>query len=314
MNIQELKKIYEKELIQEISLDANGVGPTKAGAIAEDFDSIRDFLNADKNRLIEIKTSKGKQILNEEQIKSLLEVKKPIPSNLEVREAWLFKLSFDFIHSQIGMLSSLDLKNIDVNPLLVEALDLKEPKDIISFVVYQSVTRSIVTAWGSCVEKMVKYVGCESNDAHDKSLTGKNFDLKKCFKGDEIYIQVKSGPNTMNVGMVQSLNETIDQIKAKGKKALLGMTYGRRERISNQIMGNLNDPVNQTKIGRELWDFIAEEQDYYKKVIKIVSEATTGTLDNNFINLIDNKIDELVIQWNEKFKGKKFNEILEFYI
>ena len=57
MNIQELKKIYEKELIQEISLDANGVGSTKAGAIAEDFDSIRDFLNADKNRLKKVNKS-----------------------------------------------------------------------------------------------------------------------------------------------------------------------------------------------------------------------------------------------------------------
>jgi len=200
------------------------------------------------------------------------------------------------------------------NPLLIEALDLKEPKDIISFVIYQSVTRSVVTAWGTCVEKMVKYAGCEKNDAQDKQLTGKNFDLKKCLGSDEHYIQVKSGPNTMNVGMVNSLNETIDKIKAKGKKAFLGMTYGKRERISNQIMGNLNDPHNQTKIGRELWGFIAEEENYYKKVIKIISDATSGILEENFIEVINGKINNLVIQWEEKFKGKQFDEILDSYI
>ena len=314
MNIKELNKKYEKELIFELSIGASGIGPSKAGTIVENFDSLKEFLEAEKKDFLEIINRKNKKILNDEQIKSILTVKKIIPPNLDVRQAWLFKLSYDFIHSQVSMVSSLNLDNIDINPLLVEALDLKEPKDIISFVIYQSVTRSVVTAWGTCVENMVKYVGCEGNDARDKSLTGKNFDLKKCLGSEEYYIQVKSGPNTMNVGMVYSLNETIAKIKAKGKKAFLGMTYGKRDRISPQIMGNLNDPVKQTKIGRELWDFIAEEKDYYKKVVKTISDATTGLLDHNFIELIDNKIDDLVVQWEEKFKGKQFNEILEFYI
>jgi hypothetical protein len=314
MKLSELKERYEDELIYELAKGASGVGPSKAGAIVENFDSLKEFLEAKPEDFSQIKNRKDNRIISDEQIKSIMDVKKIIPPALEVRQAWLFKLSYDFIHSQVSMVSALNLDNIDINPLLMEALDLTEPKDIISFVIYQSVTRSVVTSWGMCVEKMVKYVGCEDNDSRDKSLTGKNFDLKKCSGSEEYYIQVKSGPNTMNVGMVHSLNETIAKIKAKGKKALLGMTYGRRDRISAQIMGNLEDPENQTKIGRELWDFIAEEDDYFKKVMNVVSEATSGLLDKNFIELIDERIDELVIQWEEKFKGKQFSEILEFYI
>lgn len=314
MNIKELEEKYENDLIYEISKSAAGVGPMKAAVVVENFDSLKEFIEADNTAFEEIENRKKKRVLNDEQIKSILEVKKIIPPELNVREAWLFKLSHDFIHSQVAMVSALNLDNIDINPLLIEALDLTEPRDIISFVIYQSITRSVVTAWGTCVEKMVKYAGSEDNDSTEKALKGKNFDLKKCFKGEEYYLQIKSGPNTMNVGMVQSLNETISKVKAKGKKALLGMTYGKRDRISAQIMGNLNDPEKQTKIGRELWDFIAEEKDYYKKVIKVISNATSGLLKKNLIELIDEKINDLVLQWDEKFKGKQFNEILEYYI
>lgn len=314
MDINELKEKYGKDLISELSLEVSGVGSSKAGTIVENFDSLEEFLESDNIEFEKIITRKNKRVLNDNQIKSIIEIKNKIPKNLGVREAWIFKLSKDFIHSQFAMVSSLNLDNIDINPLLIEALDLKEPKDIISFVIFQLVTRSVVTAWGSCVEKMVKYSGCENNDSREKKLTGKNFDLKKCLNSEEYYIQIKSGPNTMNVGMVYSLNETIDKIKVKGKKAFLGMTYGKRERISAQIMGNLNEPETQTKIGRELWDFIAEEEDYYKKVIKVISDATSGILKENFIEVINSKINDLVVQWEEKFEGKQFDEILESYI
>jgi len=314
MKIDELKKEYEKDLINELSLEVAGIGPSKSGMVVENFDSLKEFLESGENEFKEIITRKDKRVLSDDQIKSMIEIKSKIPKNLDVREAWMFKLSKDFIHSQFAMVSSLNLDNIDINPLLIEVLDLTEPKDIISFVIYQSVTRSVVTAWGTCVEKMVKYAGCEENDSRNKKLTGKNFDLKKCLGSDEYYIQVKTGPNTMNVGMVHSLNETIAKVKARGKKAFLGMTFGKRGRISAQIMGNLEDPENQTKIGRELWDFIAEEEDYYKKVVKVISDATSGILDENFIEVINGKINDLVVQWEEKFKGKQFDEIIEFYI
>lgn len=313
MKIPELVEKYGKELIINISVSTEGIGPTKAAVISENFDSLSEFLEATEKDFEEIINRKKTRVLSDIQIQNLMKYKKIIDPSLDVRQAWLFKLSYDFIHSQVKMLESLNLDNIDINPLLIEALDLREPRDVLSFVLYQTVTRSVVTAWGSCVEKMVKYVGCEDNDAKDKRLKGKNFDLKKVFDGTDYYIQIKSGPNTMNVGMVQSLNETIAKLPS-GKKAFLGMTYGRREKVSPQIMGNLNDPDKQTKVGRELWDFIAEEEGYFRKVVKVVSDATSGLLSDNFIELIDKRIDVLVEQWDEKFNGKEFPEIMEYYI
>lgn len=313
MKIKELVDNYGKELIMEIAIGCRGIGPSKAGAIAEEFDSYDEFRKATEKDFREIKTRKENRILNDEQVKEVIAAKGIIPEGLGVRETWLFKLSYDFIHSQVEMLLNLDLDNIDINPLLMEALDLDEPKEILSFTVYQTVTRSVVTAWGTCVEKMVKYVGCEDNDSKIKALKGKNFDLKKCLGKDEYYVQIKSGPNTMNVGMVESLNETIAKLPA-GKKAFLGMTYGTRDRISVQIMGNLKDPDTQTKVGRELWDFVAEEKGYYKKVIDVVSDSTKGILSESFIDMMHKRIDTLVQQWKKKYKGMSHKQILEHYI
>lgn len=53
------------------------------------------------------------------------------------------------------------------------------------------------------------------------------------------YVQLKSGSNTMNVGMVDSINNMIDEIEKKNSNAvgMLGMAYGKE----SQIKGNLND-------------------------------------------------------------------------
>ena len=312
MNLEDLIQTYEEELIIGIASSVKGIGLAKAGAISAYFEFYISFMEANHKDFEGILNKNKKPVLSEQIIKSIIKERDTIPTGLDVRQAWRYKLTKDFISSQINTVRSINLDNIDINPLLIEALDLKEPKEILSFVLYQHVTRSVVTAWGTCVENMVKYAGSEAV-ARNHQLVGKNFDLKKSLDGIDFYLQIKSGPNTMNVGMVHSLNETIAKLSEENK-ALLGMTYGKRERISNQIMGNLKDPDNQTKVGRELWDFVSEETDYYKIVINDISDASGGIFEENFIQLINNKIDDLVKQWNIKYEGMTKLQILEYYI
>ncbi len=310
---KELLQQYEKDLIHEISLTSDGIGSTKAGFIAEHFEDVQSFLKADEKRLASLRNAKKSPVLNESQIKALMLAKAEIKQGLNIQETWVYFLSKAFIRDQVCTIQGMTFEDLDINPLLAKVLALSDSRDIIRFNLYQSITRSIVTSWGMRVEKMLKYSGCELEDTN-MGVKGRKADLKKVIEDKIYYLQIKSGPNTMNVDMVESLNEVLDEIEKKGYFGLLGMTYGKRERISNQILGNLKDAHNHTKIGKELWDFISETCDYHKKVITVIDSATQKELKTSFIQLIEDKVNDFSKVWEQKFSGKTINEVLEEYM
>jgi len=310
---KELELQYEKELIYEICCTIKGVGGTTAGAVAEYFSSLSDFLGSGRRELKKIVNAKKNSILSDDRIDLTMSVKSEIVKGTSIPETWVFFLAKSFIRSQVKMLAEMEFTDLDINPLLAKALDLRDPKDIIRFNMYQSVTRSIVTSWGSTVEKMLKYSGCESEKIK-VGIKGREPDIVKKI-GEKTYcFQVKSGPNTMNVDMVESLNKVIEELEKKGCIGMLGMTYGKRSKISQQILGNLNNAVAITKIGRELWDFIAECTDYHKKLIKIIESATRQELKKSFIDIIEAKIDTFSTEWKTRYKGMDVNLALEEYM
>ena len=75
-------------------------------------------------------------------------------------------------------MEELELDKIDINPFLAKALSLKTADEIISFNVYQSVTRSIVTSWGMMVENFLIYAGSEKNREKFTTKEGANPDIK----------------------------------------------------------------------------------------------------------------------------------------
>lgn len=305
------------ELIMRLCLNVKGIGKATAGAIASDFNGeLQAFLHADMLRLSQVHTSNGKQLLNEGLINGLISEKETIPQDLSDQETWVFYLGRQFLKAQVSMVLSLTFQDFDINPLLAKALNLDSPRKIIAFNVYQTITRSVVTSWGDTVELIAKFVGCRDNDYIIEGKTGTNFDLVKGIGGVDYYIQIKSGPNTMNVGMVTSLNEAIQKLEAgkKNSKGILGMTYGTRNRISNQILANLKDADNRMKVGRELWDFISEKTDFHKDLFRLLDNSSKGLLDKSFIELIESKITELEEYWKTNFEGLSLDKVLEKYI
>lgn len=305
------------ELIIRLCLNVKGIGKATAGAIASDFtNDLQSFLEADMLRLSRLRTSAGKQLLNETIINGLILEKESIPKGLTTQETWVFYLGRQFLKAQVSMVLSLTFQDFDINPLLAKALNLDTPRKVIAFNVYQTITRSVVTSWGDTVELIAKFVGCRDNDYIIEGKTGTNFDLVKGIEGVDYYIQIKSGPNTMNVGMVTSLNEAIQKLESgkKNSKGILGMTYGTRNRISNQIIGNLKNADDRMKIGRELWDFISEKKDFHKDLYKLLDNSSKGLLDKSFIELIESKITEFEDYWKTNFKDSSLDEVLEKYI
>lgn len=315
--IIEGEKASAEELIIRIAKKAKGIGNGGAGAIAVDFNgSLKGFLTAPSERFEKIKSSTGRSVLRAPQIEQIIKEAAHIPSNLSLQETWVFFLGREFLLSQIIMVRELSLDSFDINPLLAKALNFDTPKKVIAFNVYQTITRSVVTSWGDMVEEIAKFSGCRDNDEVIEGKTGTNFDLVKELDGVDYYIQVKSGPNTMNVGMVTSLNEAIKHVEEKRHNArgILGMTYGTRSRISAQILGNLVGANTRMKVGREFWDFISEKKDFHKDLFRLLELSSADILENSFIELVEAKITELEQSWKEKYPGTSLDESLESYL
>ncbi len=305
------------EFIIKLAQKVKGIGGAIAGSLATDFEGdLEGFLNADIERFTRIKKSNRQAILTPEQTIELIEIKQIYPKGKSIQEIWVFHLGREFLKSQVDMVTSLSFEDFDINPLLAKALNLDTARKVIAFNVYQTITRSVVTSWGDTVQSIAKFAGCKDNDYILEGKTGMNFDLVKSIGNVDHYIQVKSGPNTMNVGMVTSLNEAIEKIEGEKprSKGMLGMTYGTKKRISAQIMGNLKNANDRMLIGRELWDFISEKKDFHKDLFTLLDQSSQGILNKSFIELIEAKIEELEDTWKSKFPSLSVDEVLEKYI
>lgn len=312
---QELLNEYHKSLIREIAIEMEKVGPKLSNYLADHFKELSKFLKCTKKGLTEVENNKGKPCIKND-LAAEIEKKAKHHSGLigkDIRIAWIIFLAKKFFDDMLKSVSDLELDKFDINPLLVKALNLKTPKEIIRFSVYQFVNRSPVTSWGTTVEKMLKYSGCELVDKIP-GVTGRRPDLKKVRVNKEYLFQIKSGPNSMNIDMVKSLNKEISEAnKSKGKMMFLGITYGTKDSISPQIKKYLDDFENSTKIGRELWDFISESQDYHEKVISELDEAFKN-MTRDFNKCVEEKINYLVNKWNLKYRKEDINSILKAYI
>ena len=314
--ISDAKKEAIDELVIEICMHVKGIGKAIAGAIAADFDGdLQAFLESNATRLSQLYKTSGKPLIAGELLTGLMETKSQVPKGLSPQETWVFYIGREFLKLQIEMVSSLGFRDFDINPLLAKALNLDTPRKVVSFNVYQTITRSVVTSWGYAVQQMAKRIGsCYDNDY--EGSTGTNFDLIKNIAGYDYYIQIKSGPNDMNVGMVKSLNKEIKELERKkvGSKAILGMTYGTRSRISTQITGNLLGGPDKMKIGSELWDFLSETDNFHKNLFKLLDGSSKGLLNSSFIDLIEAKVKELEGFWVKNYTDKSVDEVLEKYI
>ena len=141
------------DLITAICREVDGVGETKARAVAADFaGDLQGFLVANKARFGKITRSNNSPILNPRQVGQIFVAKGSLPRGQAAPETWAFYIGKRFLGQQVERLRGLTLDTLDINPFLVNVLELKTPRLVIEFNLFQSVTRSVLTAWGSGVE------------------------------------------------------------------------------------------------------------------------------------------------------------------
>ena len=300
----------EYQYIENQLEKVDGVGKKTAAKIIGLVDSFSGFSEINKKHLESLSYNSGRSVLNSNQVEEIISIIEAIDFNEEIMILEVEEIISDFIHSTYKKIKELDLDILDINPFLIRALKFDSAEEIISFYLYQRITRSIVTSWGMTVEKIAKSCGAKDVPRDENvEYKGKKFDIKKKVKDISYYIQVKSGPNTMNVGMVESLNEMIGKIEKQDdtNKGILGMTFGNREALSSQISGNLKNIDENSKIGKEFWDFISQKSGFTEELLDMISEASkkyeTKEGGKKLSDLINKKKSLLLKQWEELYNG-----------
>lgn len=290
----------EKELIIHLTKQVNGIGEQTASAFSMFFDNkIKLFKNFNK-KYNNFKNSSGNKYLSSLQIDELNSIinKYDINFSDEIKNIWISILIKDFVDKSIIELNNTKLENLLINPFLVKAFGFVNPFEVITFYFYQKITRSVVTSWGYTIEGLLFCSGAEETDI-------KGFDMKVEKDGLKYHFQIKSSPNTMSVEQVRQLNNHINNIKDKKNNIpILGMTFGKEEQINNQISKYLNKET-QTKIGRELWDFVSGEKDYYLKLFNLIDKIMLDK-ETKFSDELEKKKNELINDWKMNYgEGKE---------
>lgn len=183
-------------------------------------------------------------------------------------------------------LKKLSINNLNFNPFLLRVLNLDSPKKIAEFMINERLERSVVTSFGSRIQKVAKLVGGKGT-----GVEGGDILVEK--EGKRYYVQMKAGPNTPNKDLVSMINQLLRSATRRnaGSIALLGMTYGTREQVSGIIKGYSHI---DWKIGREFWEFIGEKglaHEIYEIIAEINKEYKQDGM--TFNELYEEKLKEL---------------------
>lgn len=109
----------------------------------------------------------------------------------------------------------------------------------------------------------------------------------------------------MSVEQVRALNTHFKNVDDKVNNLLfLGISYGNKNRINDQIKTNLIHYPDSVMIGKELWDFISEETGFYEKILIWIDEIA-NIEPTKFSQELENKRNSLILDWEKSIQQVK---------
>jgi hypothetical protein len=253
---------------------------SRSRSLAAYFENLEEFLSVTTEDLKNIRSVTGRRAINLEpgEIEKVLALKGSglLSTKWSLEENFLRSVSRDFVRRQVNMIRSMSIQDLNPNPFLINALGLDSPKKFIQLNAYMLVTRSIVTSMGFFLQKLVIASSASVESGQD------GWDaIKVDNDGKRHLIQVKSGTNDMDKDQVVYWAQKIEEALMGGNGGYIGMAYGKRsdETISlNLIKQHLPEWETKTLIGRELWDFAADNKTYHSQILEILRDAATQVL------------------------------------
>lgn len=304
-----------QELIKKsFSIHFNSVSDNfkqKLDIISIHFGSIKSFLEAtreDFEKIVFVFDNPNIKFNNNDfdKIQSLRE-SGLLDITLSVQENFVKILTNEFIGRQLKMIEGLKLEELNVNPILIAALNLNNENDMIRYYVYQGISRSIVTSVGFLVQNLLLYSNENIYDGkNDPSGEQTKWDLVVTKIGQiKTYLEAKSGTNDINKSQIHHYIPEILAVEDKGFRAFIGETYGKRDdkTVTHGLFKQyLPDWEKRTLVGKELWAFLTDDTEYHNKLIDMLFNTSNQIMGNNtFIEKIEDKIKPLIDDFRTKY-------------
>ncbi|MBD3213430.1 MAG: hypothetical protein GF311_12555 [Candidatus Lokiarchaeota archaeon] len=285
------------------------LGDVTSTKIASQFSTLDGFLNFDFEKFKEMRSADGYKLIRgfrDEYIQRIRDKLHIINSELSVNENFIQSIGREFIRQNLQNIQELRLAHLNPNPFLINILNLREIDEMIEFLVFQRVSRSIVTSFGTCVENLLIASGTRK--------LKKGFDILKIIDEVSHYIQVKSGTSDMDKDQIKYWQKKIEEVEAEGHQGYIGMTYGKDDEnaISISLMKSyLPNWEARTLIGKELWEFVSGEVDFHLKVLERIKKAAEEILSlNSIVDEIENTTQHITNEFKEKY-GKNIEHYLK---
>lgn len=187
-----------------------------------------------------------------------------------------------------------------INPILAQALGFSDFRSLARFYVYQRISRSLVTSFGTHMENLVKsIIDGEKGDWWDV--------VKKSSKIN-YYVSVKSGPRDMNKDQTVEFSRRAKKIMGEDPKALpiIAMGYGKKAWpvITDTLKKQGLDPNKHSYVGKNLYALLTGEKNYYKKLLNIVVNVESKVIGKKTIlQLMDEKVNQIAKEFKNKYKN-----------
>jgi hypothetical protein len=196
-----------------------------------------------------------------------------------------------FTSNRVNSIRSLKIVDLNINPFLIRLLTnqmgFNDAHSIVQWLVIQRSMTGANTSFGFCLQ------GIAMLFSEGTGVEGA--DLQKTKDGLHHYIQVKSGPSTMDKDAVQHMSTMLKSVQRRnrGSVAMLGMCYGTREQVMSTVK-KYSDV--DWLIGREFWEFIADEPTCIDEIYAIAGEVGNTFKDahgQTLAEILEDKITEL---------------------
>ncbi|RLC48364.1 MAG: hypothetical protein DRH70_01170 [Candidatus Coatesbacteria bacterium] len=204
-----------------------------------------------------------------------------------------------FLQERYKKVSKLSITDLNVNPFLIKllapSLDMREPRDVVRWLMQQRLERGAVTSLGIALQDAAK--------VFSEGTGVEGADILKTKEGTHYHIQIKSGPNTIPKGLGVRLASLLRsaQRRNRGSVALYGMCYGAPRQVSGIVRKYVRQEGGVDWLaGRAFWEFISDDPKCIDEVYNIAAEVaeTFRAPDGRSLRqLIIDRMEELTAQF-----------------
>lgn len=263
------------------------------------YSTLQGFKNASIADFNNLTTKEGKKCfepLTTKEQQALSQLQKDCDSTITLEENFIKILTKEFISKQLKAIDAITLEGLNANPLLCRALKLNTAEDFVKFYAYSALSRSIVTSMGFLVQNLILYSNTNVYDGKNYPESyGTKWDVViEGLDGVKSYIEIKSGPNDLDKTQILAYDKAINKVRNNKENAFLGITYGKPDGkyVSTSILESyVEDWKDKTLIGKELWDYISQNETYHETLMNTIQNTAESFLgDESLIEKIDSKI------------------------